>query len=100
MRFFTKRFDTIVNGLVTMIKSVVGKVLHAKNSELKINQPNYTILRLGTIGPFKSYGKTSATGYSSVSEQIKGLFLPLDEQRSSFSTVLKAINCLTLYATS
>lgn len=71
MRFFTKRFDTIVNGLVTRIRSVVGKVLHAKNSELKINQPiPHTILRLGTIGPFKSYGKTSATGYSSVSKQI------------------------------
>ena len=75
MRSCTKRFDTIVNGLVIRIKSVVGKVLHAKNSELKINQPKYTILRLGTIGPFKSYGKTRATGHSSVSKQIKGLLL-------------------------
>ena len=30
MRSFTKRFDTTVNGLVTRIKIVVGKVLHAK----------------------------------------------------------------------
>ena len=46
-----------------------------KNSELKINQPNYTVLRLGTIGPVTSYGKASATGHSSASRQIKGLLL-------------------------
>lgn len=34
----------MVNGLVTRIKFVVGKVLHSKNAEFKISQHNCTIL--------------------------------------------------------